>query len=878
MRIPFDVRHAVAPALGSVALFSATTSAAFGAQLSAPASADPTDEAQLLVERLGLPDFSYAGWEGAADEPPAVTPTTHTSFLVTDFGAVADDGLSDRGAVEAAIAAAEASPGPAAVIFPAGRFVLRDRDDVGAPPIRVTRGDLVIRGAGMFSGGTELLVEAGSHNVYAFDIEPELDPTVSWRGFRDLTSLTEVPSLGQREVTVLDASGIHAGDVVRLSSVLPDTFAEFRSYFGLLGDDDRIQGYFDRSSGDGKDWRSDFLSTLEVESVTGNVVRFTEPLLAEYEFTSPTYKGGPKLVQIFADGEALMERVGVEDVAFVGGFRDTFSHFFNRGMDSFNFLRFANVRQSYVRRVRMQSGTRGIFFNDNGRNNLVYDVQFEGNSGHYSITTDGNTVGNQASFLREYAPCHHGFGATSSAFGTVYHRCNHFAGPEGHGGYPQATLFDCNEGDLSLSRIGGAPPHQARGTVFWNWNQDLMVPTSTGLAGADGRYLAPDLAGAELSFWPDRIMQPSLVGLHGTPATIGGDPDSVEQVVSQGAAVKPQSLFEYQLRRRLGATPRWLMRRALTFEAVTRYSQVDIAAPASETRFTPGAPVTVDVRLHPKFDRQHLASVELLAGQGHPLDEAPQVVASSTDVTVTELVWTPPVDGPWRLTLRLVNSLGEETESEPVYVFVEPSDPAVEFLTATDAWLQPRDLDSVSIMGASDGVVFTDRAQYRSDVLAIERPLVESAVLDAANRQVGQALVDGNLTANATGPAALRFFGIKGLVIDLGSVQRVDFLQLVGPTGSSNIELFSAMDIQVSVLEDSEFSYTGSDLGWHTARRLGHARRSVGLPLGVGRRIRIHLPKDTEARYIRLLVRTLDSTGPNDGNLAELRPGRYTHL
>ena len=106
--------------------------------------------------------------------------------------------------------------------------------------------------------------------------------------------------------------------------------------------------------------------------------------------------------------------------------------------------------------------------------------------------------------------------------------------------------------------------------------------------------MAQDLSGAELSFWFDRIMQSSLVGLHGTPATIGGDPSSVEQVVSQGAAVEPPSPFEYQLRRRLGAVPRWLMRRAMTFEAVTRYSQIDIAAPASEARFAPGAAVTVD--------------------------------------------------------------------------------------------------------------------------------------------------------------------------------------------------------------------------------------------------------------------------------------------
>ena len=46
------------------------------------------------------------------------------------------------------------------------------------------------------------------------------------------------------------------------------------------------------------------------------------------------------------------------------------------------------------------------------------------------------------------------------------------------------------EGDLSLSRQGGAPPHQAKFTVFWNWKQSLFIPSNSGVHGPDGRYLA----------------------------------------------------------------------------------------------------------------------------------------------------------------------------------------------------------------------------------------------------------------------------------------------------------------------------------------------------------------------------------------------------
>ncbi|MEM8712567.1 MAG: DUF4955 domain-containing protein [Planctomycetota bacterium] len=618
---------------------------------------------------------------------------------------------------------------------------------------------------------------------------------------------------------------------------------------------------------------------MEVESVIGQTVRFTQPLLASYEFTSPTYKGGPKIVQIFADGDRLMESSGVEDLAFVGNYRDCFKHFFNRAADGYNFLLFENVRRSWVRRVRSNSGTRSVVFAANGRENLVYDVCFEGNSGHYTITTTGNHVGNQASFLREVSPNHHGFGATDSAFGTVYHRCNQFGGPEGHGGYPQSTLYDVQEGNLGLSRIGGAAPHQGTGTVFWNWRQGLFVPSASGISGNDGRYLQTALGNAEISFWPDRIMRPSVIGLHGEEATIDDVVmDELAILRTQGQRVFPESLFEEQLRLRLGRVPRWLMRRSLTFEAVTRYSQVDIAAPAPEARFGAGESLTVVPRLHPEFSLSHLSRLELLAARGHENDRPETVVASTSDAAALDLAWSPPAAGAWRIRLRLTNSLGEETLSEPRYVFSFPADESVAFLPATAGWLQPRSLDPRAIYSASANVTFTDLDTYRAEVRALEAPLVEPAVTDPAQVAVGNALVDGNLNTNATSAAALRFFGIKGLVIDLGSTERVDFIQLVGAQGSGGADFFAAMDLQVATEEDAQLSYTNSDFTWTTVRRLGHATAAARIALNNGRRTRIHLPLGTEARYLRLVVRTLDSAAPSAGDLTEIRAGRYVGL
>ncbi len=94
-----------------------------------------------------LPDSSYPGLGSAAEQPPAVTRQTHRCFAVTEFGAIPDDGLSDRDAVELAIAAAEARNGFPVVWFPTGRFLLLGPDDVGAVGIRIRRKEVVLKEA-----------------------------------------------------------------------------------------------------------------------------------------------------------------------------------------------------------------------------------------------------------------------------------------------------------------------------------------------------------------------------------------------------------------------------------------------------------------------------------------------------------------------------------------------------------------------------------------------------------------------------------------------------------------------------------------------------------------------------------------------------------
>ena len=77
-----------------------------------------------------VPDFSYAGYHYFTKPVPDVA---HPIFDVTDYGAIANDNISDQPAIISAIAAAEAN-GRGIVFFPPGEFLVNtdtDKNDEG---------------------------------------------------------------------------------------------------------------------------------------------------------------------------------------------------------------------------------------------------------------------------------------------------------------------------------------------------------------------------------------------------------------------------------------------------------------------------------------------------------------------------------------------------------------------------------------------------------------------------------------------------------------------------------------------------------------------------------------------------------------------------
>jgi hypothetical protein len=86
-------------------------------------------------------------------------------------------------------------------------------------------------------------------------------------------------------------------------------------------------------------------------------------------------------------------------------------------------------------------------------------------------------------------------------------------------------------------------PNHLKGLVLWNFKRT-------------------DSAKPVVDFWPEtqiysgRIVDPIVVGLHGATSTFKAT--QIRLLLSNGKKVSIESLYEYQLKKRLGYLPQWV--------------------------------------------------------------------------------------------------------------------------------------------------------------------------------------------------------------------------------------------------------------------------------------------------------------------------------
>ncbi|MBE6250893.1 MAG: DUF4955 domain-containing protein [Bacteroidales bacterium] len=528
-----------------------------------------------------LLDFSYAGYDHGENAPAEAAALGYAVYDVTKYGAIPNDGKSDREAflkcVEAAtgvefaesdksLTLASKDKADAIVYFPEGEYILHtsDDDNVGSDSkiysrtIQIRAGNFVLRGAGRDKTTLVMQDKNLPTNASVLYSSPLMIDFKHNSGLGDKINVpvTENAPKGAFAVKVADAAGLSEGSWVCLT--VQNDNAE---YVALeLKDGNVVTGELSADHDIIKNGVKVF-EYHQIKKIEGNVVTFHEPIHHEVDINyAPENKTGDAYNWCIMDYPHY-ENVGIEDLTFKGNAKNDFSHHGSWEDDgAYKPLGMTRLVNSWLRRVRFTSVSEACSVT-NSANVSVYDVIFDGNRGHSSIRSQvstrvfiGKTVDisngpavDGGSYM-EGAGQYHAVGVSKPSIGTVLWR-NVWGNDscfESHATQPRATLIDCCRGGWMQSRQGGdenqVPNHLADLTV-WNFE-------ATTTSNADNWQWWNHSS----KWW--KFLPPVIVGFHGSAVTF--DQTQTKLDYSNGIPVAPESLYEAQLKERLGAVPAWL--------------------------------------------------------------------------------------------------------------------------------------------------------------------------------------------------------------------------------------------------------------------------------------------------------------------------------
>ncbi|MDO6807557.1 DUF4955 domain-containing protein [Zobellia galactanivorans] len=474
-----------------------------------------------------LPNFSYAGYKFSEIGIPE---EKHRVFNVQDFGARADDGISDKQAVVEAIKAAEAN-GSGIVYFPAGRYHFNTPAD-DLDPIQIRSSNIIFRGPKKTSEKAVLFFER--------DIPPTVPEKIWTSPYAIQTKaseksrfITDIKGNATREthtIEVADASQIKKGDwvIVQLKDNDPEFVAQDIHPLPL-----------------NPKWRTIIEEGVQVNerhkvaSVSGNTVTFVDPI--HYSISE---RQNWKLYTF-----PHLSHVGFENLSFEGNWKKEFVHHRSAQDDGgWSILNLSGLVDSWVKDCRFTNINRAIYFSHSAATTAI-NVVIDGKIGHSAITVGGGSTGVLLAHIVDEAGMQHASGVGGgSTTGTVIWRSKHPAHTsfESHASQPRSTLFDNVEGGFFKGRAGGAIqnlPNHGRHLVLWNYKETDEAETNFPFVATETYY------------W--RMVPPIIVGFHGAGTTF--KEDEVQLIESLGSPVQPESLFEAQLQLRLGKLPQWIL-------------------------------------------------------------------------------------------------------------------------------------------------------------------------------------------------------------------------------------------------------------------------------------------------------------------------------
>lgn len=471
-----------------------------------------------------LPDFSYSGYKYSEEPIPFAS---YKIFDVTEYGAIPNDTISDKKAIQRAIKEASEN-GEGIIYFPKGTyFVNTSGDDQSI--ILIQSSKIVFRG------------EDRKESIIFFQNDlPPADPDKLWtvpyaikvatkkRG-KFLTNITKDARRESFIIHVKDASKIKKGDwiTIKVLNNAPDLVE--KDLFPLKVD---------------STWTSIIDKGVQVNEhhkvakVEGNTIHLAEPI--HYDIQA---KHNWKI-----DAFEYIEQVGFENMTFEGNWTKDFIHHRSAQDDGgWSIIQMTRAINSWVKDVTFKNVNRALEFSVTAACTAL-NVSVEGKIGHTAVDVSGSTGVLIANSV-DLAGMHHSFGVSGgSNTNTVIWRSKYAAHTsfEAHASQPRATLFDNVEGGFFQGRAGGARfnlPNHGRYLVLWNF-KEIDEPEN------DFRFIATDT-------WYWRMVPPIVVGFHGSGTTF--KEDEAQIIESLGKPVNPESLFEAQLELRLGKLPEWIV-------------------------------------------------------------------------------------------------------------------------------------------------------------------------------------------------------------------------------------------------------------------------------------------------------------------------------
>ena len=313
----------------------------------------------------------------------------------------------------------------------------------------------------------------------------------------------------------------------------------------------------------------------QVKSASNGKITFYEPIMHDIDIKYNDTEGWEIRTYKY------LENVGVEDLSFVGNALDGYAHHGEGHAEqakvgwqydgAYKPLLLQRVVNSWVRNVHFESVSEALTFAESA-NSSAYDIRISGKRGHSAVRSQGSSrvfigkvrdesAGNDV-YGKSCQGQFHGCGVSKPSVGTVLWNVTwgNDACFESHATQPRATLIDNCSGGLVYYRAGGDEnevPNHLGDLTLWNLN----------VTGTDSHA-------SNFAWWSDsdtwwKIFPPIVVGTHGMNVKFSGkEQQQVTYEESTGMKVSPESLYEAQLRERLGYVPGWL--NALKKQPITR--------------------------------------------------------------------------------------------------------------------------------------------------------------------------------------------------------------------------------------------------------------------------------------------------------------------